>query len=74
MWEAATGLLFTGDTAYVDSRLGFDDPIAAEASLRRLRGLPVRRVHAGHDRSFDGQELGLLLDRLLSGGLAEIGH
>ena len=74
LWEAATGLLFSGDTVYVDSRLGFDDVVAAEASLRRLHELPVRRVHAGHDRSFDGQELGLLLDRLLSGGLAEVAH
>ncbi|MGH2630829.1 MAG: MBL fold metallo-hydrolase, partial [Actinomycetota bacterium] len=48
VWEAATGLLFSGDTVYVDSRLGFDDLGAAEASLRRLRELPVRRVHAGH--------------------------
>lgn len=74
LWEAGTGSLFSGDTAYVDSRLGFDDLWAAEASLRRLRELPVRRVHAGHDRIFEGQELRLLLDRLLSGGLAEIRH
>jgi glyoxylase-like metal-dependent hydrolase (beta-lactamase superfamily II) len=69
LWEAATGLLFSGDTAYVDARLGFDDRDAAEASLRRLAELPVRRVHAGHDRSFDGRELAVLLDGLLHGGL-----
>jgi glyoxylase-like metal-dependent hydrolase (beta-lactamase superfamily II) len=69
LWEAATGLLFSGDTAYVEARLGFDDLDAAERSLRRLRDLPVRRVHAGHERSFDGDELQLLLDRLLGGGL-----
>jgi glyoxylase-like metal-dependent hydrolase (beta-lactamase superfamily II) len=72
LWEAATGLLFSGDTAYVDARLGFDDLEAAEASLRRLAELPVRRVHAGHDRSFDGGELDVLLDGLLHGGLAEL--
>ena len=33
---SATGLLFSGDTAYVDARLGFDDLEAAEASLPRL--------------------------------------
>jgi glyoxylase-like metal-dependent hydrolase (beta-lactamase superfamily II) len=69
LWEAATGLLFSGDTAYVDARLGFDDFDAAERSLRRLRDLPVRRVHAGHERSFDGDELRTLLDHLLGGGL-----
>lgn len=71
IWEAATGLLFSGDTAYVDARLSFDDVSVAEASLARLRDLPVRRVHAGHDRSFDGEELKLLLGGLLDGGLAE---
>jgi len=69
VWEAATGVLFSGDTAYVDARLGFDDREAAEASLGRLAELPVRRVHAGHDRSFDGGELDVLLDGLLHGGL-----
>lgn len=72
VWEAATGLLFSGDTAYVDARLGFDDLEAAESSLRRLGELPVRRVHSGHDRSFDGGELDVLLDGLLHGGLAAL--
>lgn len=72
LWEAATGLLFSGDTVYVEARLGFDDREAAATSLRRLAGLPVRRVHAGHDRSFDGDELGMVLDRLLDGGLATL--
>ncbi|HEX7246958.1 MAG TPA: MBL fold metallo-hydrolase [Actinomycetota bacterium] len=70
IWEPATGLLFTGDTAYVDSRLSFDDLAAAEASLARLRELPVRRVYAGHDRIFDGDELCRVIDGLLDGGLA----
>jgi glyoxylase-like metal-dependent hydrolase (beta-lactamase superfamily II) len=72
LWEADSGLLFSGDTAYVEARLGFDDLDAAEVSLRRLAELPVRRVHAGHDRSFDGDEFGLLLDGLLHGGLASL--
>lgn len=72
LWEAATGLLFSGDTAYVDARLGFDDLEAAGASLRRLGSLPVRRVHAGHDRTFEGDELRRLLDGLLHGGLATL--
>jgi glyoxylase-like metal-dependent hydrolase (beta-lactamase superfamily II) len=72
IWEPATGLLFSGDTVYVDSRLGFDDLEAAGDSLRRLAALPVERVHAGHDRSFGGDELRLLLDALVHGGLASI--
>jgi glyoxylase-like metal-dependent hydrolase (beta-lactamase superfamily II) len=72
LWEAATALLFSGDPAYVDSRLQFPDVEAAERSLERLAALPVRRVHAGHDRSFDGDELRLMLDGLLHGGLASL--
>lgn len=69
IWEPSSGLLFSGDTAYVDARLSFDDIDAAEASLIRLRELPVRRVHAGHDRSFDGDELRRLIDGVLGAGL-----
>jgi glyoxylase-like metal-dependent hydrolase (beta-lactamase superfamily II) len=72
LWEAATELLFSGDTAYVDARLQFPDVEAAERSLQRLADVPVRRVHAGHDRSFDGDELRLMLDGLLHGGLAPL--
>jgi glyoxylase-like metal-dependent hydrolase (beta-lactamase superfamily II) len=62
LWEADTGLLFTGDMVYVGARLSFDDPEATVTSLRRLRALPVRRVHAGHDRSFDRRELEAAID------------
>jgi glyoxylase-like metal-dependent hydrolase (beta-lactamase superfamily II) len=72
LWEPEARLLFSGDTAYVDARLGFDDLETAEASLARLAALPVRRVHAGHDRSFDGDELRALLDGLLLGGLSAL--
>jgi len=70
LWEPDAGLLFSGDTAYVDARLRFDDLDAAEASLARLYDLPARRVHAGHDRSFGGDELKLLIGGLLAEGLA----
>ena len=56
LWESATGLLFTGDMLYVDAKLSFDDPPATVTSLTRLRALPLTRVHAGHDRSFDRAE------------------
>jgi glyoxylase-like metal-dependent hydrolase (beta-lactamase superfamily II) len=66
VWESATGLLFSGDTVYAEGKLHFDDPAAAEASLTALRELPVTKVHAGHDRSFDDRELHDLIARELS--------
>lgn len=63
--EEATGTLFTGDALYVDARLSWDDPPAAAASLRRLRELDVRVVHAGHERSFDSSELVVAIDAAL---------
>lgn len=65
LWEAATGVLFTGDTAYVEDRLGFDDQQAAITSLRRLRSLPVRLVCAGHGRTFGDAEFVAVIDRTL---------
>jgi glyoxylase-like metal-dependent hydrolase (beta-lactamase superfamily II) len=52
LWEAETGLLFSGDTLYLDDPVSFDDPVAGAASLARLRGLPVNRVLPGHNASF----------------------
>lgn len=66
LWEVATGLLFTGDAAYVESRMSYDDRASAAASLRRFADLPVRRVHPGHDRSFDRRELDDLVKRELA--------
>lgn len=65
LWEAATGLLFTGDVIY-------DGPLLAEGpgmdvnlyakSLRRLMELPVKTVHAGHDPSFDKKRLDEIIE------------
>lgn len=63
LFEDATGTLFSGDAIYVDARLSWSDPDAAEASLRRLSALGARVVHAGHERSFDGDELGAAIER-----------
>jgi glyoxylase-like metal-dependent hydrolase (beta-lactamase superfamily II) len=57
LWEAATGILFTGDIVY-DGEL-VEGTSAMEqwqyhASMVRLYDLPVRMVHAGHFRSYDG--------------------
>jgi glyoxylase-like metal-dependent hydrolase (beta-lactamase superfamily II) len=65
LWESDAGLLYTGDTMYVEAKLYYSDTMAAVTSLRRLRALPVRRVHPGHDRSFDREELHVAIDAAL---------
>ena len=65
LWEPERAILFTGDTLY-DGTMGFDDPSTAVASLRRLRDLPARRVHGGHDPSFDGNRMRELIDAELA--------
>ncbi|MEM9518880.1 MAG: MBL fold metallo-hydrolase [Actinomycetota bacterium] len=55
LWEASTGLLFSGEVLY-DGDHGPawppPDPAAYVASLERLRALSVRLVHPGHYGSF----------------------
>ena len=67
LYEEGTGMLFSGDAVYVDAPLSWDDAEAMVGSLERLRSLAVqiRRVHAGHERSFDGAELGSTCERWL---------
>jgi glyoxylase-like metal-dependent hydrolase (beta-lactamase superfamily II) len=57
LWDPTSGSLFTGDACYPDDPLGFDDREAARVSLEVMSRLPVRVVHGGHNRSFDGDEL-----------------
>lgn len=55
LWEAATGILFSGDAIYDGPLLddGGDGDIPAYlATMRRLADLPARVVHGGHDPSF----------------------
>ena len=52
LWEAERGLLFSGDTLYLDDPVSFDDREAGAASVARLRDLPVKRVLPGHNSSF----------------------
>jgi glyoxylase-like metal-dependent hydrolase (beta-lactamase superfamily II) len=70
LWEPSTGTLFSGDTVYADEPLldeleGSSIPDYVE-SLRRLRSLPVRVVHGGHDRSFDRTRLVEMIDVYLA--------
>lgn len=57
LWEAASGILFSGDIVY-DGPL-IEDTYHADAadyfrSMVRLHDLPVRVVHGGHFPSYDG--------------------
>ena len=66
LWEAETGLLFSGDTLYLDDRLSWDDPEAGAASLRRLATLPASRVLPGHGGSFPGDRMRPAIDAELA--------
>ena len=65
LFDAASGLLFSGDTAALDDPLSAEDEPAFVASLRRLRELPVELVAAGHSRPFGREELVALIDEEL---------
>jgi glyoxylase-like metal-dependent hydrolase (beta-lactamase superfamily II) len=65
LWEQATGTLFSGDAVY-------DGPLLDQlptsniadylATMHRLRDLPVKVVHGGHDPSFGRERLVELCD------------
>lgn len=68
LWEAATGILFSGDAVYdgplLDELDGsdIDDYVR---TMRRLRELPVTAVHGGHEASFDRDRLIQICDAYL---------
>ena len=69
LWEARTGILFSGDCIYDGAlldRLDHSNREAYRASLERLRNLPVRVVHAGHEGSFGRERLLQLIDSYLA--------
>ncbi len=66
LWEAATGILFSGDVVY-DGELLDDVVEDYVASMERLRRLPVRVVHGGHFPSFGGERYLELIDAYLHG-------
>lgn len=69
LWEAASGTLFSGDALYdgplLDEIDGADIPTYVK-TMKRLRDLPVRVVHAGHDPSFGRERLVELCDAYLA--------
>ena len=69
LWEAQTGILFSGDCVYDGPLLdGLEGSNIAHYidSMKRLRELPVRVVHAGHDPSFGRDRLHELIDAYLA--------
>jgi glyoxylase-like metal-dependent hydrolase (beta-lactamase superfamily II) len=73
LWEAATGILFSGDIVY-DGPLIEDtyhaDAAAYVGSMERLLALPVRVVHGGHFPSYGGDRHRDLIRRWLAGKVA----
>jgi glyoxylase-like metal-dependent hydrolase (beta-lactamase superfamily II) len=65
LWEAATGILFSGDTIY-DGPLIDDVVDDYISSMQRLRALPVRVVHGGHFASFGHERFVELIDGYLA--------
>ena len=60
LWEAATGVLFSGDMIYDGPLIDDDVPVYVE-SMKRIYDLPVRVVHGGHFPSFGGDRYRALI-------------
>ena len=69
LWEAGTGTFFSGDCIYENppflDELPESNVADYVASMRRLRDLPVRAVHGGHDSSFGRARLLEMVDYYL---------
>jgi glyoxylase-like metal-dependent hydrolase (beta-lactamase superfamily II) len=66
LWEAESAILFSGDCVYESGVLLDELPDSNipdyVASMERLRDVPVRVVHGGHDDSFGPERLRELID------------
>jgi len=69
LWEEGTGILFSGDAVY-DGALLTNFPGADlndyVRTMLRLRELPVRVVHGGHEKSFGRERLRKIADQYLA--------
>jgi glyoxylase-like metal-dependent hydrolase (beta-lactamase superfamily II) len=69
LWDAASGVLFSGDAVYdgpLLDELDGSDPAAYVATMARLRELPVTVVHGGHEASFGRERLVEICDAYLA--------
>lgn len=70
LWEAATGILFSGDAIYdgpLSDQCYHSDVPTYLATMARLRGLEPRIVHGGHFPSFDGDRYRALIEDYVAG-------
>lgn len=68
LWEAATGVLFSGDIVYDGPLIEGQTPLEQAQyrnSLERLLKLPVRIVHGGHYPSYSGERHKALIEAWL---------
>jgi glyoxylase-like metal-dependent hydrolase (beta-lactamase superfamily II) len=68
--EEATGTIFTGDALYEGTlydHLYHSIPQQLCESLKRLKELPIKTVHAGHFKSFSGDRMKVIIDEYLNG-------
>ena len=68
LWEAASGVLFSGDAVYDGPLIdGLPESSVAQyvTTMKRLRELPVRVVHGGHEPSFGRDRLVEIADAYL---------
>lgn len=73
LWEATSGTLFSGDAIYdgpLLDQIPGSDIQAYCATMERLRALPTRVVHAGHEASFGRDRLIELADAYLNKGVS----
>ena len=70
LWEAARGILFSGDAVYdgplSDQCYHSDVPVYLQ-TMERLRRIAPRIVHGGHFPSFDGRRYVELIDEYVAG-------
>jgi len=69
LWEAATGILFSGDAVYdgpLLDELEHSDVDDYITTMRRLRELQVSVVHGGHEPSFGRERLVEICDEYLA--------
>jgi glyoxylase-like metal-dependent hydrolase (beta-lactamase superfamily II) len=69
LWDAAAGVLFSGDAVYdgpLLDELASSDIDQYLGTMRRLRDLPVEVVHGGHEASFGRERLVEICDDYLT--------